>query len=85
MNLDALLKPIEPNAGTPCKIKRIMDTLEDPYKTALKNIVEKSVDDGGLSPNQAGARIREAGIEISSHSIYRHRIGSCACRGVNND
>lgn len=85
MNLEVLLKPIEPNQGTPCKSRKLIDSLEDPYKTALDALVNKSVDDGGLSPNRAAARIAEAGIDLSGHSIYRHRLGACACRSLTND
>lgn len=85
MNLEALLEPIQPKHVRTCKVQRTIESLEEPYKTALKNLCEVGADDGGASPNQASAKIREAGLEISQHSIWRHRIGSCPCRSLNND
>ena len=85
MNLEALLKPIEPKPNKTCIVWRTIESLEDPYKTALKEITERSTDDGGLSPSQASARIQEAGITISQHSIWRHRSGTCPCRSLRND
>jgi hypothetical protein len=85
MNLEALLKPIEPKPNKTCIVWRTMESLDEPYKSALKEIAERSAEDGGLSPHQASARIQEAGITISQHSIWRHRIRTCPCRSMTND
>ena len=84
MNLEALLKPIETKPATPCKSRKLIDSLEEPYRTALDDLINKDAENGGLSPNKAAARIAEAGIDLSSHSIYRHRLGACACRSMND-
>jgi len=85
MNLDVLLKPIEPKPAVSCKSRKLIEGLEEPYKSALDALIHNDPDNGGLSPNKAAARIVEAGLDLSAHSIYRHRIGACACRSVNND
>ena len=83
MNLDALLKPID-NKTDPCKLQKLIDGLEDPYKNALLELVNLQSEAGGLSARQLSSRIKEAGFSISENTILRHRGNTCACRAVNN-
>lgn len=84
MNLDALLKPID-NKADPCKLQKLIDGLEDPYKNALIELVNLVPENGGLSSKQLSMRIKEAGFGVSENTILRHRGKSCACKGLTND
>lgn len=80
MNLDALLAPLpERNKTLPCKVGRIVESLEDPYKTALINLLAQDVSQGGLSSEQLETRMREAGLEAGATAIRRHRKRQCGC------
>jgi hypothetical protein len=78
MNLDALLEPDE-SKSSPCKLETLIESLEDPYKSALVALVEIQPADGGLSANQLTAKIKKAGLSISSATIHRHRAKICPC------
>lgn len=61
MNLDALLAPLpERNKTLPCKIGRIVLSLEDPYRTALSNLLEHDHATGGLTAEDLETRMKEA-------------------------
>lgn len=79
MNLDALLEPIETKPKQLCKVGRILDQLENPYKTALFGLIETKVADGGLSDDALAARMKTAGIAVGAKSIWTHRRRLCAC------
>jgi hypothetical protein len=78
MNLDALLEPMESKPFV-CKLRAIIEALEDPYRSALLDLVESSPERGGLSANQLSAKVKKAGLSISSASIHRHRAKICPC------
>lgn len=80
MNLDALLAPLpDRNISLPCKVGRILESLEDPYKTALLSLLAQDVDQGGLSSEQLQVRLKEAGLEVGATAIRRHRRKQCGC------
>lgn len=80
MNLDALLAPLpDRNISLPCKVGRILESLEDPYKTALLSLLAQDVDQGGLSSEQLQVRMKEAGLEAGATAIRRHRRKQCGC------
>lgn len=80
MNLDALLAPLpESNKTLPCKVGRIVLSLEDPYKTALTNLLANDHSEGGLTAESLEARMREAGLEVSASVIRKHRRHACSC------
>lgn len=80
MNLDALLEPVpDRNAKALCKVGAIVEGLEDPYKTALKNLLGTLYDDGGLSDEAVAERMTKAGLTIGSKTVYRHRRKGCTC------
>lgn len=83
MNLEALLEPVEPKQKPLCKVGRILDQLEDPYKSALFGLIETKVADGGLSDDALAARMKTAGLEIGAKSLWTHRRRLCACQQVN--
>lgn len=79
MNLDALLAPIETAKPRLCKIGTLLTTLEEPYKSALANLVAVKHADGGLSDQALCGRLREAGISMSVSTVHYHRRGLCSC------
>ena len=80
MNLDALLAPLpDRNKTLPCKVGRILETLEDPYKTALINLLDTEYDNGGLSAEQLEQRMKQAGLEVGATVLRRHRRKQCGC------
>ena len=79
MNLDALLAPIEPHPVRLCKIGILLTTLEEPYKSALTNLVTLKHADGGLSDQALCGRLREAGIPMSVSTVHYHRRALCSC------
>ena len=79
--MDALLAPLpDRNISLPCKVGRILETLEDPYKTALINLLVTPYEDGGLSAEQLEQRMKQAGLEVGATVIRRHRKKQCGCR-----
>lgn len=83
MDLSSLLntdKPAQISAlGPPCKITKVIQALPEPYKTAARDLANKTFLEGGLSEDQAAAKFFEAGIKIGHSSIGRHRKGWCTC------
>lgn len=80
MSLEALLAPIpDRNAKHPCKVGRIVEELAEPYKSALVNLIVTRYADGGLSDEALEARLKDAGLEVGTTIINRHRRGSCTC------
>jgi hypothetical protein len=79
MNLDALLAPIEPAKPRLCKIGTLLTTLDEPYRSALENLVTVKHSEGGLSDQALCGRLREAGISMSVSTVHYHRRGLCSC------
>lgn len=78
MNLDALLEPAE-NLRQPCKLGRIVNGLEEPYKSALETLIAVPYVDGGESDSALRVRLSKAGLHVSQPVIYRHRTHECSC------
>ncbi len=77
MNLDILLN-IEAPKGAACKLGQILLDLEEPYKEALAKLVNQNI----ISSTQLARSIREAGLDISSTTIQRHRGENCSCQRI---
>lgn len=78
-NLDVLLQPLQVEEIQPCKVGRYILELEDPYKTALVNLVNTTHEDGGLSAERASERMRDAGLSVGATALRRHRERRCPC------
>jgi hypothetical protein len=80
MSLDILLEPIpERNMTQPCKVGRIVESLTDPHKTALINLLKVEPADGGMTAEDLQIRLQEAGLEVGATAIRRHRKQRCNC------
>lgn len=80
MSLDVLLEPIPAKAATPCKVAQLITSLDEPYKSAVQNLVDTSYKQGGLSDYQLRERLLSAGIDVGGTVINYHRRGVCSCR-----
>ncbi len=80
MSLDILLDPVpERNMTRPCKVTRIIESLEEPYKSALIELVDRSFEDGGLTAEELEHRMKIAELEVGSTVIRKHRKQQCSC------
>lgn len=80
MNLDALLEPLpERNPKYLCKVGSIVESLQDPYKSALRDLLNNLYENGGLSDEAVADRMTAAGLKIGSRTVYRHRRKACTC------
>jgi len=75
-NLDALLSEdlIHSSGSKPCLIGRAVDSLSEPYKSALVALIK-----GDGSADEVAARMRSAGLRSSGTTIRRHRNNHCLC------
>lgn len=78
MSLDELLKPVE-RVIPECKLQRIINELDEPYKTALVNLTNTLYYNGGLSDQGLSNRLKAAGYQVSIPVVNRHRNKSCSC------
>lgn len=78
MTLDILLEPVE-HDSTPCKLQRVVLSLEEPYRSALTKLVDTTFVDGGLSDSGLYMRLQKAGLQASTPVIWRHRNKVCSC------
>lgn len=78
MGLEALLeeRTEEPDY---CKVGRIVQSLEEPYRSALVKLLATPYINGGESDTAIVDRLRKAEIPASAPSINRHRRGICSC------
>lgn len=83
-SLDILLEPRAPEPPKFCKVGKILADLDEPYKTALINILELPYASGGFSDEEITTRMTEAGIPAGHTIINRHRRGRCTCESVVN-
>lgn len=67
------------DTGQPCRVTRIIEALEEPYRSAAMRLVNTPHNQGGLADMPLAAEFRQAGIQISSTMINRHRNGWCPC------
>ncbi len=79
MNLDALLEPLPARNQEACKVGRILADLQDPYKTALINLLDTLYADGGLADEALAARMNAAGLPVGAKTVYKHRRKQCTC------
>jgi hypothetical protein len=83
MNLEALLQPTVlaslSKPGQPCKVTKVIESLEEPYRSAAQQLANRTFADGGFSEDQTAAKFAEAGIRLGHSTIGRHRNGWCTC------
>jgi hypothetical protein len=81
MSLDILLEPVidRSHEKLPCKVGRILASLDDPYKTALVTLLGTAYSHGGLSDEALTERIKLAGFPVGASVVNRHRRNKCAC------
>lgn len=85
MSLDVLLEPVPEKQAEPCKVMRLVESLAEPYRTALFGLVNTQVADGGLSVDALAQRIRAAGLgSIGTTTLNKHRRAVCTCERVLN-
>lgn len=78
MNLDALLDSnLAPKGSKKCLLGRTLDELEEPYRSALRNLLE-----GDTASEVVAFRIREAGLKGSARLVLLHRRAICGCPPV---
>lgn len=83
MDLNVLLEPVaQDRAPGPCKVARIVASLEEPYRSALDRLVSTKYQDGGLADEALAARMKAAGVPAGATVINRHRRGQCTCEGL---
>ena len=82
MNLDLLLAPIPERTVQPCKVGRIVDELQEPYKGALLALLNHAYADGGISDEALTDRMRAAGLDVGASVVNRHRKNRCTCQKV---
>lgn len=78
MGLDALLAE-RSDKTDPCKLGRLIATLEEPYRAALNTLLSVAYVDGGESDREIAHRLRLADLPMSQATINRHRVGTCGC------
>lgn len=74
--LDTLLLPRQ---GKPCKVGRILGELDEPYKSALAELL---ADHDGMPDEPLRQLMKRAGLNVSYSSVYRHRREFCNCESV---
>jgi len=79
MSLDVLLEPIPVKTKTPCKVGRVLASLDDPYKTALLTLLDTRFVDGGLADDAVAERLERAGFDVGATTVRSHRKGTCSC------
>lgn len=83
MTLSVLLNKDKPApivaSSRPCKVTKVITALTEPYKSAARDLANRTLLNGGFSEDQAAAKFFEAGIKIGRTSIGRHRNGWCTC------
>jgi hypothetical protein len=66
-------------SGKPCLVARTVNTLADPYKTAVTTALTIRYQDGGATDFEIGSRMRAAGLQVGDTTINRHRNNKCTC------
>lgn len=85
MSLDKLLEPRAPEPPKLCKAGKILESLQEPYRSALQNMFDVPYVEGGFSDEEITTRMAEAGIPAGHTIINRHRRGRCTCESVVNE
>lgn len=65
--------------GSPCRVTQIIENLDEPYRSAARDLANLRPHQGGVSDMRAAAQFAEAGIRLSSSMINRHRNRWCLC------
>lgn len=63
-----------------CVIGRHLTDLDEPYSSALEQLVDRSWNDGGLTEFAVAQVMNEAGLKGSPTSVLRHRRRLCICQ-----
>lgn len=85
MSLDALLEPIPDRHKTElCKVGKHVESLAEPYKSALVNLLDTPWANGGLSDEAIWERMKKADLPVGATVINRHRTKRCICVSVVN-
>jgi hypothetical protein len=83
MNLDALFDPASIQTRSkphkPCKVTQVIAALDEPYKSVAQSLVDTKFVQGGLPDIPLAAKFAEAGIQLSSTMLNRHRNNWCPC------
>lgn len=80
MSLDVLLEPVPVRAKVRvCKVGRFYNDLPEKYQTALHGLLFTKYEDGGLTDEEMTIRLREAGCDVGSTVVNKHRKNKCAC------
>lgn len=81
MDLNALIQETPPRSqiGRPCKVAALAETLDEPYRGALINLLRTGFQDGGETDEQIRDRLRVAGFDVGATTINRHRREACSC------
>lgn len=77
--LDVLLEPV-PSSQRLCKMGKIVDQLDEPYKSAVVSLLATSFDEGGFTERQLSERFAIAGLRVGMTIIYYHRNNLCNCQ-----
>lgn len=80
MSLEILLEPVPERVRVAlCKVGRFYAELPEKYQTALDGLLFTSYADGGLNDDELTVRLREAGCDVGSTVVRRHRKKTCVC------
>jgi len=79
MNLDALLAPEPEPEKKLCRVGQILESLQEPYHSALLAQINRPRMDGGFTDEVLQRRMTEAGLVAGVSVINRHRRGMCLC------
>jgi hypothetical protein len=78
--LDAILSGVgDPSIGSPCRVAKVIDSISDPYRSKLQDLVNVSYSAGGLSDTDLAKLMQQAGLQCSATMISRHRRRVCTC------
>lgn len=61
-----------------CTVKTILETLSPADQEAM----QQAFDTPGVQGTSIAKVLKKRGHQISSHTVQRHRRGSCSCGGV---
>jgi hypothetical protein len=63
-----------------CVIGHPLVDLDEPYRSALQDLVDRSWSNGGLTEFAVAQVMNEAGLKGSPTSVLRHRRRLCICQ-----
>lgn len=74
MNLDLILEA-QPPGLKKCKIIQLIDSLDDPYRSKLYELLTSE-----MSSRQLAALMTKAGLSVSKTAAGDHRREVCSCQ-----